>query len=80
MERNWGLPPITNRSRDNLPNPQSEIVNPWVPRNGPSIDDLYDLFDFGHPCFGLFDANSGGGPKMQFHQSYVDRRKKVLPH
>ena len=27
---------------------QADILNPWVPRNGPSIDDLYDLFDFGH--------------------------------
>jgi phospholipase C len=48
VERNWGLPPVTNRSRDNLPNPQSDILNPWVPSNGASIDDLYDLFDFGH--------------------------------
>jgi phospholipase C len=48
VERNWGLPPITKRSRDNLPNPVSEILNPWVPLNGPSIDDLFDLFDFGH--------------------------------
>ena len=48
VERNWGLPPITKRSRDNLPNPEADFVNPWLPRNGPSIDDLYDLFDFGH--------------------------------
>jgi phospholipase C len=48
VERNWGLPPVTKRSRDNLPNPVT-IVNPWVPVNGPSIDDMFDLFDFGHP-------------------------------
>jgi phospholipase C len=48
VERNWGLPPVTKRSRDNLPNPEADFINPWVPRNGPSIDDLYDLFDFGH--------------------------------
>jgi len=47
VERNWGLPPITNRSRDNLPNPRADRENPWVPVNGPAIDDLYDLFDFG---------------------------------
>ena len=48
VERNWGLPPITNRSRDNLPNPIADRANPYVPLNGPSIDDLADVFDFGH--------------------------------
>ena len=48
VERNWGLPPVASNSRDNLPNPVSDFINPWVPLNGPSIDDLYDLFDFGH--------------------------------
>ncbi|HEX3593600.1 MAG TPA: alkaline phosphatase family protein [Polyangiaceae bacterium] len=46
VERNWGLRPLTTRSRDNLPNPRSDFVNPWVPRNGAAIDDLFDLFDF----------------------------------
>ncbi len=46
VERNWSLPPVTNRSRDNLPNPRAERENPWVPVNGPAIDDLFDLFDF----------------------------------
>ncbi len=46
VEKNWGLPPITNRSRDNLPNPIADRANPWVPLNGPSIDDLSDQFDF----------------------------------
>ena len=48
VEKNWGLPPITIRSRDNLPNPIALPLNPWVPINGPSIDDLADLFAFGH--------------------------------
>jgi len=48
IERNWRLPPVTGRSRDNLPNPVALPTNPWVPRNGPAIDDLFDLFDFGH--------------------------------
>ncbi|MGO8996577.1 MAG: alkaline phosphatase family protein [Polyangiaceae bacterium] len=48
VERNWGLDPITARSRDNLPNPTADRANPWVPRNSPAIDDLFDLFDFGH--------------------------------
>ncbi len=47
VERNWGLPPITRRSRDNLPNPIADLRNPWVPRNGAAIDDLMDIFDFG---------------------------------
>jgi phospholipase C len=48
VEKNWGLPSITGRSRDNLPNPIADRANPWVPVNGPSIDDLADEFDFGH--------------------------------
>jgi phospholipase C len=47
VERNWSLAPITGRSRDNLPNPIADRANPWVPRNSPAIDDLFDLFDFG---------------------------------
>jgi phospholipase C len=46
VERNWRLPPLTERSRDNLPNPRATESNPWVPRNGPAIDDLFDLFHF----------------------------------
>jgi phospholipase C len=48
VEKNWGLPPITGRSRDNLPNPIASDALPYVPQNGPSIDDLADEFDFGH--------------------------------
>ena len=48
VEKNWSLPPITGRSRDNLPNPIADRANPWVPVNGPAIDDLADEFDFGH--------------------------------
>jgi phospholipase C len=46
IERNWFLPPITNRSLDNLPNPIS-VLNPYVPINSPAIGDMFDLFDFG---------------------------------
>jgi len=45
IEKNWGLPTISARSRDNLPNPQQEDAS-YVPTNGPSIDDLMDMFDF----------------------------------
>ena len=47
IERNWRLNKISNRSRDNLPNPiMIEELNPWVPLNMPAIGDLFDMFDF----------------------------------
>jgi len=48
IERNWNLPPVTNRSRDNFPNPVAAADTPYVPRNSPAISDLWDFFDFGH--------------------------------
>jgi len=59
VERNWGLHPLTERSRDNLPNPRSTKDNPWVPRNSPSLDDLFDLFHFDKS--GDVDDSHGGG-------------------
>ena len=47
IERNWSLPPVTDRSRDNFPNPVAEFFNPYVPLNTPAISDLFELFDFG---------------------------------
>jgi phospholipase C len=47
IERNWGLKPLTGRSRDNLPNPRVGEDNPYVPTNSPAIGDLFDLFTFG---------------------------------
>ena len=46
IERNWNLPTISNRSRDRLPNPVVSPFNPWVPLNGPAIDDLFGAFRF----------------------------------
>jgi phospholipase C len=46
IERNWNLPTISTRSRDNLPNPKSKVSNPYVPTNRPAISDLFDLFHF----------------------------------
>lgn len=46
IERNWDLEPISGRSRDNLPNPEVEDGNPYVPKNTPAIGDLMDLFQF----------------------------------
>jgi phospholipase C len=45
IEANWNVPPITNRSRDNLPNPTTG-ADPYKPTNGPAIGDLTDLFNF----------------------------------
>ena len=46
IERNFGLKPLTGRSRDNLPNPKTAKSNPYVPTNSPAIDDLFDVFSF----------------------------------
>jgi phospholipase C len=47
IERNWKLPgTLSERSRDNLPNPKQDEDNVYVPRNMPAIGDLFDLFDF----------------------------------
>ena len=48
IERNWKLKgTLSERSRDNLPNPIQDRDNAYVPRNMPAIGDLFDLFDFG---------------------------------
>jgi phospholipase C len=47
IEHNWGLPAISGRSRDNLPNPTYDpTVSRYVPTNRPAISDLFDLFNF----------------------------------
>ncbi len=49
IERNWSLPPVTKRSRDNFPNPFSlDFVSPYVPLNSPALSDLFELFTFDH--------------------------------
>lgn len=45
IEANWNVPPITKRSRDNLPNPVTG-ADPYKPANVPAIGNLMDLFDF----------------------------------
>jgi len=40
------LEPLTQRSRDNLPNPVLDVNNPYVPGNMPAIGDLFDMFQF----------------------------------
>jgi phospholipase C len=46
IERNWSLAPVSGRSRDNLPNPTTTGMDPYVPTNSPALDDLWDVFDF----------------------------------
>ena len=46
IEKNWNLPTISGRSRDNLPNPVATAADPYVPTNPPAIDDLMDFFQF----------------------------------
>jgi phospholipase C len=48
IERNWNLRPLTDRSRDNLPNPKMRADQPYVPGNMPALSDLFDIFDFDH--------------------------------
>ena len=48
IERNWKLKPLTDRSRDNLPNPKMSESQPYIPKNTPAVGDLFDMFDFEH--------------------------------
>jgi phospholipase C len=49
IERNWHLPPLSEHSRDRLPNPIMNDVDPYVPSNRPAIGDLMNLFRFRAP-------------------------------
>ena len=46
VERNWYLGKLSERSRDNLPNPRTDDDHAYVPVNMPAIGDLFDMFDF----------------------------------
>jgi len=50
IEANWNLPPISFRSRDNLPNPTYAAGSRYVPTNGPALDDLMGAFTFPAPA------------------------------
>jgi phospholipase C len=49
VERNWNLPKLSGRSRDNLPNPvqTSGHGGGYAPTNSPAIGDLWGNFSFG---------------------------------
>jgi len=45
IERNWRLPPLSARSRDNLPNPVTSTANQYLPINSTTaVGDLMSLF------------------------------------
>ncbi|MBD8872667.1 alkaline phosphatase family protein [Rhodanobacter sp. DHB23] len=46
IERNWRLPPLSPRSRDNLPDPVTTAAHPYRPTNGPAVSDLMSMFQF----------------------------------
>jgi acid phosphatase len=46
IEANWGLPILSKRSRDQLPNPIEDSADPYIPANRPAIGDLRSLFRF----------------------------------
>lgn len=46
IERNWRLPPLSPRSRDNLPNPVSVAADRYRPVNTAAIGDLMTMFNF----------------------------------
>jgi phospholipase C len=56
IERNWGLKPVSHRSRDNFPNPV-QLPGSYAPLNSPALNDLFDFFDF--PAFPGFPAQRG---------------------
>ena len=47
IERNWRVAPLSNRSRDNLPNPISTAADPYLPSNKTAaVGDLMSMFAF----------------------------------
>lgn len=48
IEKNWRLQPLSERSRDNLPNPVASARDPYVPLNRPAVGDLMGMFSFEH--------------------------------
>ena len=71
IERNWSIPKLSGRSRDNLPNPVQRSGS-YEPTNGPAIGDLWNLFDFTN-----FRANA---PKINANRLRSgQRRPRLMP-
>lgn len=45
IERNWRVPALSARSRDNLPNPLHDETSPYIPKNRPAIGDLMNMIE-----------------------------------
>lgn len=45
IEHVWHLPPVSGRSRDNLPNPVVNRSSPYIPTNSPAIGDLTTMLN-----------------------------------
>ena len=71
IERNWDLPKLSHRTRDNLPNPKTAENNPYVPENSPAIGDLWDNFCFGHKD-GAHDDKDGGHDRCDRDERHHD--------
>ncbi|MEO8628977.1 MAG: alkaline phosphatase family protein [Betaproteobacteria bacterium] len=71
IERNWGLNPLSSRSRDNLPNPV-QAPGGYKPHNTPAIGDLMSAFDFNQfrhnaPLIGVPDDDEGDHHHRRHH-------------
>ncbi|HXW22513.1 MAG TPA: alkaline phosphatase family protein, partial [Rhodomicrobium sp.] len=71
IERNWDLPKLSHRTRDNLPNPKTAENNPYVPENSPAIGDLWGNFCFGHKD-GAHDDKDGGHDRCDRDERHHD--------
>jgi phospholipase C len=72
IERNWGIPPVSNLGIDNLPDPTATKSDPYVPTNRPAIGDLFDMFDFAHASASGKPLALGGRRKGS-HLVHIDR-------
>jgi len=59
IEANWGLPPLTSYSEDNLPNATPGV---YVPHDRPAIGNLMTVFDFFSPHFGTVRLGARAAP------------------
>jgi len=59
IEANWGLPPLTSYSEDNLPNATPGV---YVPLDRPAIGNLMTMFDFSSPHFGTLQLGTRAEP------------------
>jgi phospholipase C len=66
IEKNWSLPTVSNRSRDNLPNPIHREEKGYAPSNPPAIGDLMNLFVFDHEHDGRDSDHDRGDGHNRF--------------